>query len=252
MSTPHVLYCGDTSLDSAAAYLAGLMSSWSWDFTYVASNQKLTANVISQECNLFVFSDYPAEQVNDSLQGQIVERVNTGAGLLMIGGWESYHGLGGNWDGTPIASALPVEIADKDDRRNCDQPVFAQPTSVSHPITDGLPWAARPPLIGGFNAFIPRSDSQTLLESIRYDTRFDEEFLTLKQVSTAPLLVAGSHGKGRTAAFATDIAPHWIGPMVDWGTERVTARADGAGDVEVGNLYAAFFKNLLSWTLRLK
>jgi uncharacterized membrane protein len=248
MSTPRVLYCGDTSMDTAAAYLAGLMSSWSWDFTYVASDHKLTASDVPHDCNLFVFSDYPAEQVDSSFQDQIVERVNSGAGLLMIGGWESFHGLGGNWDGTQIAAALPVEIADKDDRRNCDQPVFAQATSISHPITDGLPWAERPPLIGGFNVFTPKADSQTLLQSVRFAASFADRIPTLQEQSTAPLLVTGIHGSGRTAALATDVAPHWIGPMVDWGTERFTACADGAGDVEVGNLYAAFFKGLLSWT----
>ena len=249
MTTPHVLYCGDTSLDSAAAYLAGLMSSWSWDFTYIASDHKLEASDIPADCNLFVFSDYPAQQADPTIQAQIVKRVSSGAGLLMIGGWESYYGLGGNWNGTQIAAALPVHISTEDDRRNCDQPVFAQPTSLAHPITDGLPWSERPPLIGGFNVFTPKSESQTILQSVRFAAHFDGDAPTLQKRSTAPLLVTGNYGKGRTAAFATDVAPHWIGPMVDWGTERVTACADGAGDVEVGNLYAAFFKNLLSWTL---
>lgn len=248
MSTPRVLYCGDTSLSAAAAYLAGLMSSWGWEFTYIASDHKLAESDIPSNCSLFIFSDYPAEQVDCSRQSQIVERIHCGAGLLMIGGWESYHGLGGDWDETQIAAALPVDISSEDDRRNCDQPVFAQPAANSHPITDGLPWSERPPLIGGFNAFTPKAGSQTLLHSVRFNARFDGTTPVLQEVSTAPLLVTGSHGAGRTAALATDVAPHWIGPMVDWGTERITAKADGAGDVEVGNLYAAFFKQLLSWT----
>jgi hypothetical protein len=251
MSQPHVLYCGDTSLDGAAAYLAGLMTSWGWNFTYVPSDQRLSDAEQSAEPSLFIFSDYPAEQADSSLQTQIIERVHSGAGLLMIGGWESYHGLGGNWDGTPIADALPVEISSDDDRRNCDQPVFVQPAGVSHPVTDGLPWSERPPLIGGFNEFSPKPGSQILLQSMRFEASFAGGTPSLEPSSTAPLLVTGNHGAGRTAALATDVAPHWIGPMVDWGTERVTARADRAGDVEVGNLYAAFFKNLLSWTAKI-
>lgn len=248
MTTPRILYCGDTSLDGAAAYLAGLMTSWAWEFTYVPSDRKLGRSDVPQNCSLFVLSDYPAEQIDSPLQAQIVERVHNGAGLLMIGGWESFHGLGGNWDGTPIASALPVDIAGTDDRRNCDQPVFARPTAISHPITDGLPWSERPPIIGGFNEFAPKSASQTILQAVRFEARFDGDLLQTRELSAAPLLVTGAHGSGRTAALATDVAPHWIGPMVDWGTERITACADGAGEIEVGNQYASFFKSLLSWT----
>lgn len=251
MNQPRILYCGDTSLDGAAAYLAGLMTSWGWDFTYVPSDQRLSDSELEAEYSLFIFSDYPAAQAESSLQGRIVERVQGGAGLLMIGGWESYHGIGGNWNGTPVANALPVEISNEDDRRNCDQPVFVQPTGVAHPISDGLPWSERPPLIGGFNQFSPKAGGQTLLQSMRFEASFAGATPCLEPSSTAPLLVTGSHGDGRTAALATDVAPHWIGPMVDWGTERITAGADGAGDVEVGNLYAAFFKNLLSWTAKL-
>jgi len=249
MSTPCVLYCGDTSLDGAAAYLAGLMTSWGWDFTYVASDRQLSGSDVPQNCSLFILSDYSSSQIDLALQTQIVDRVQSGAGLLMIGGWESFHGLGGDWDGTPIADALPVDIADTDDRRNCDQPVFARPAKdAAHPITDGLPWSKRPPIIGGFNAFAPKPDSQTLLQAVRFEAQFDGGLLQMQQLSETPLLVTGTHGSGRAAALATDVAPHWIGPMVDWGTERITACADGAGEIEVGNLYAAFFHSLLSWT----
>jgi uncharacterized membrane protein len=248
MSAHHILYCGDTSLDSAAAYLAGLMSSWGWDFTYVPSDRQLNSADVSSDCSLFIFSDYPAGQVDSVLQEQIVEQVRDGAGLLMIGGWESYHGLGGNWDGTLISDALPIDIADHDDRRNCDQPVFARATNITHPITDGLPWSERPPLIGGFNAFAAKAESETLLEAALFDARFDGDTPCLDRQNTEPLLVVSECGDGRTAALATDVAPHWIGPMVDWGTERLTVQADGAGEIEVGNLYAAFFRSLLSWT----
>jgi uncharacterized membrane protein len=249
MSTPRILYCGDTSLDGAAAYLAGLMSSWGWDFTYVASDRAIDSSDVPHDCSLFILSDYPSEQIDASLQSQIAERVHNGAGLLMIGGWESFHGLGGNWDGTPVADALPVEIADTDDRRNCDQPVFARPAKdAAHPITDGLPWPERPPIIGGFNAFTAKPGSETLLQAVRFEAQFDGDLVQMRELSTTPLLVTGTHGSGRTAALATDVAPHWIGPMVDWGTQRVTACADGAGEIEVGNLYAAFFHSLLSWT----
>ena len=55
--------------------------------------------------------------------------------------------------------------------------------------------------------------------------------------------------RGRTAALATDLAPHWVGGLVDWGDgERVVAQAPGSWPIEVGNFYAQFIANLLTWT----
>ena len=72
--------------------------------------------------------------------------------------------------------------------------------------------------------------------------------------------MVGSYGEGNTAALATDLAPHWVGPLVDWGTEnhpvpsgdgRVATQAKGAEGVEVGCLYAQLVYQLLAWTGRL-
>ena len=57
---------------------------------------------------------------------------------------------------------------------------------------------------------------------------------------------------GRTAALATDIAPHWVGGLIDWGSVRVTAAAVGGWQCEVGAFYATFLRNLLSWTGQLE
>jgi hypothetical protein len=60
-------------------------------------------------------------------------------------------------------------------------------------------------------------------------------------------LIVGRYGAGRTAALATDVAPHWVGGFVDWGDRRI-AQAVGGGMIEVGNWYARFFHNLVAWT----
>ena len=110
MNQSRVLYCGDTSLGGAAAYLAGLMTSWGWNFTYMPSDQQLSNSELAAEYSLIIFSDYPASLAKSSLQDRLIERVTAGTGLLMIGGWESYHGLGGDWDGTPVACAASQHI----------------------------------------------------------------------------------------------------------------------------------------------
>ena len=56
---------------------------------------------------------------------------------------------------------------------------------------------------------------------------------------------------GRVAALATDVAPHWVGGLIDWGTGRVAAQAPAADTIEVGDLYAKFFRQLMAWTANL-
>lgn len=242
-----ILYMGDTALSGAAAYLAGLMSSWGWRFDYVPSDAPLADHIPSGDPALYVFSDYPSARVDEVLQRQIVDRVARGAGLLMIGGWESFHGLGGDWDGTPLSEALPVTISGEDDRLNCDQPLFVRRVT-GHPIAGDLPFGERPPLIGGLNRVEARPGTTTVLEARRFSARWLADAVELTRAQTYPLLVAGVHGHGRTAVLTTDLAPHWVGPLIDWGDERVTAQAPQSSEVEVGNLYAQFVRQLLEWT----
>lgn len=242
-----VLYLGDTHLRDAAAYLAGLMHGWGWPFDYVPSDRSATADLFETARALFIISDYPAARLNATLQQKLVQQVAAGAGLIMLGGWESFHGLGGDWDGTPVGDALPVVIETEDDRMNCDQPVLVRRVA-EHPAVNGLPWESRPPVIGGFNRFTAKPDATVLLEAERFTAwRFDAEFV-FEPIDWHPLLVIGEFGRGRVAALATDVAPHWVGPLVDWGTPRVSAQAPEANGVEVGGDYATFFRQLLSWT----
>ncbi len=239
-----ILYCGDTSLTTAAQYLAGLMTAWGWTFRYVPSDQPLSEADLSH-ADLVILSDYPASRLTSALQQQLVSMVSDGTGLLMIGGWESFHGLGGDWDQTPIAAALPVVMQSTDDRVNCDQPALVRQVAT-HAAVDGLPWLDRPPTIGGFNRFQPRPNATVLLEIDRLHSSFHKGVWSVKIIETHPLLVIGSHGHGVAAALATDVAPHWVGGLVDWGTERVAAQAPLADAIEVGGLYAQFFQQLLS------
>ena len=249
MTSPQVLYCGDTSLDSAAAYLAGLMTHWNMSFDYVPSDRDLPDSVFESAPGLIILSDYPSERVSESQHSRIIDLVAHGTGLLMIGGWESFHGLGGDWDTTPIADVLPVAISSSDDRCNCDCPVLVRPVGESHSISDGLPWQSHPPLIGGFNRFTPKAGTDTVLEAVQFAATADGDSFTFRETASTPLLVTGRSGSGRTAALATDVAPHWVGPLVDWGEERVTAQAQGTEGVEVGNLYAELFHRIVSWCL---
>lgn len=245
---PDILYFGDTTLTTAAAYLAGVLHMSGWTYHYTPSDMAADESLFQNPARIYILSDYMATQLARPLQVKLVEHVAQGAGLLMIGGWESYHGLGGDWDGTPVADILPVEIGNRDDRTNCDHPAFVQSVDESHPITQGLPWSSRPPLIGGYNRIAARQNATQLLQVARFTAARNGNAYTLTPGPTDPLLVTAQHGRGRVAAFTTDVAPHWVGPWVDWGPERIKAQGPGAGEVEVGNLYAQFFRQLVGWT----
>jgi hypothetical protein len=256
MSDQPILYLGDTSLETSACYLAGLMTAFGLGFEYVRSDQALPVETASRPRKLFILSDYPAKMMSDAAAEQLLTRVrDDGAGLLMIGGWESFHGVGGgfggNWDGSPIGKALPIEISTADDRVNCDQPALLL-RAQEHEIVANLPWEARPPTIGGFNRVITKSKTATILLVQQFAAAMENGRIAFTPRDQHPLLVLGSHGAGLTAALMTDLAPHWVGGLVDWGDARVRATAAGSSEIEVGNFYAQFVANLLMWTGQLQ
>lgn len=245
-----ICYLGDTSLPGPANYLVGIMSHFGLEFDYVPSNQSPAADFSTTPYALYVVSDYPSATFGRTAMEHVAARVADGAGLVMFGGWESYYGLNGEYQCSPLADVLPVTMQTSDDRRNYAQPVLINKVT-DHPILEGLPWDA-PPGIGGFNAFQAKSDATTLLKSIQFSVKKTAaksasggfEFSRGEEM---PLLVVGRHGRGRTAALATDVAPHWVGGFVDWGDRRVKQAVPGDA-IEVGCWYAQFFRNLLVWT----
>lgn len=248
-----ILFLGDTTLQSAASYLAGALADAGWEFDYLPSDVAVSEDDLACLKKLIIISDYPASQISQPLQNRIALQVEQGAGLLMIGGWESYQGAGGKWAGTLIGDLLPVEISTQDDRQNCDQPVFVRCQSL-HPITSDLPWEERPALIGGYNRVKAAKNASVLLEAERYQATLSEteQSCHLKFEQSDPLLVVDESRLGRVAALMTDLAPHWVGPLVDWGPSRVSAQARGAEEIEVGNFYMRFVQQLVVWVGRLE
>jgi uncharacterized membrane protein len=244
-----ICYLGDDDLGQAAIYLAGIMTHFGLGFDHVPSTEKPPAGFDAKPYSLYVISDYPAGNFASGQLERLADRVAAGAGLAMFGGWESFHGRLGQYHRSPLADVLPVVMADADDRRNCAQPCLVNQVA-EHPIVDGLPFRESPPAIGGFNAFRPKPAAELLLTAVQFSVIRSGEAFGFTRGEETPLLVVGRHGKGRTAALATDVAPHWVGGLVDWGDRRVV-QALGDGFIDVGNWYARFFRNLLVWTGRI-
>jgi len=143
------------------------------------------------------FDDF--EQRSNRLQ-LVEDFVQAGGGLVMVGGYLSFQGINGkaNYKDTPVEVALPVTMQSYDDRVERSDGVTPVVSQDSHTIVDGLPreW----PALLGYNRVVPDSDAKEL-------ARVDDD----------PLVVVGSHGKGRSVAFTSDCAPHWAAPrFTDW------------------------------------
>lgn len=257
-----VCYLGDDDPTRAAAYLCGVMTNRGIPFERIDEGTSPSAEFQDRAFSLYIISDYSRAQFNPGDLERVVENVREkGSGLLMLGGWSSYFGRLGEYQNSPLAEILPVELGSSDDRRNYSSPVLLRPTSehaLEHAILKGLPWETAPG-VGGFNAFSAKPNATVLLEGIRtkttwkklVDDRLNPNDLRLEFVEKFPFLVVDSCGKGRVAAFASDVAPHWIGGMVDWGERRIFQELPKSlGDglfVEIGADYARFFANLVSW-----
>jgi Putative glutamine amidotransferase len=239
-----ILFMGDDSLQGAASYLGAMLDYGDFDFEHRPSSEPTVIDPEDSSIGLFIISDYPSANLSYPNQQALAQRVSEGAGFLMIGGWESFHGLNGEYHRDPVADILPVECMQSDDRANyCQGAVPA--VKNDHPCLAGLPWD-KPPVFCGFNKVTVRENAEYVLS-----LRLLE--ITDKKISFAdrehPLLVFGTHGEGKTAALTTDLAPHWVGGWVDWGEPRITAQAEGGNEVEVGCMYAQFISQLVGYLL---
>jgi len=240
------LYFGDDDITQAAAYLSSIMTHAGLPFTRIDSTQSPTDALLHTPCAAFIISDYPRERFLPGHLEIIRDVVKAGTGLLMIGGWESFHGRLGEYHETVLTDMLPVTMQNSDDRRNYSQGVLLSHVQ-SHPILDGLPWD-KPPIVAGLNEFAAKPDAKVLLKGSPLSIRTNDAGLDFGFAEKIyPMLVVGEYGKGRTAALATDVAPHWVGGFVDWGQKRITQHLPHGGFVEIGADYAKFFSQLLRW-----
>ena len=122
----------------------------------------------------------------------LAEWVRAGGSLLMVGGYLSFQGIEAkaNYRNTSLAGVLPVEMEVGDDRE--ETPQGAQPTATgTHAVTQGLSdeW----PVVLGYHRLEARAGSEVLA-----------------RIGEHPLMVVDTEGKGRVAAFASDMGPHWL------------------------------------------
>lgn len=124
----------------------------------------------------------------------IRDYVLDGGALLMIGGYMTFSGIDakGKWHDTAVQDVLPVEILTVDDRmEHCEgiKPVVMK----DHEALKDMPkdW----PEVLGYNKTIAKPEADVVVK-----------------VGDDPLIAFGTYGKGRSAVFTSDCAPHWAPP----------------------------------------
>lgn len=143
----------------------------------------------------------------------IRDYVAQGGGLVMVGGWMSFAGIDGRarYHDTPVEEALPVKCLPYDDRQEKPEGIIPKVTAPRHPVLKRVP--APWPFFLGYNRVTPKKKTEILLK-----------------VDTDPLMCVWNFGKGRSAAFMSDCAPHW-GPEAFLGWRG----------------YEIFWNNLVAW-----
>lgn len=242
-----VLYAGDGPIGGAADYLLGLLRSVRAQVRHVLPTQTLTPRLLQAPYDLIILSDFPRARAPQATQRAIGRQVAEGAGLLMVGGWASFAGPRGGWRGSLVETMLPVACRRQDDRRAFPGGALMAPLA-SHPSVRGLSFAS-PPVICGLNRLRVTSRGRVVLGAraiLARPAAVRGRYRMALSAELHPLLVVSDGPRGRAAALATDVAPHWCGGLVDWGRPR-RLRVTRAVTIEVGEQYVRFVTGLLRW-----
>lgn len=127
------------------------------------------------------------------------EYVYQGGGFMMIGGYMSFSGIDAKarYGFTPVKDILPVECLKIDDR--AEHPEGISPIIVKeHEVFRGIPeeW----PQFLGYNKTKPIPQGEVIAT-----------------IDGDPFIAVGEFGKGKSAVFTSDCAPHWGPPaFVNW------------------------------------
>ena len=250
-SPMNMLYAGDSAVGGSANYLLGILRGMHAKTVHIPPSETLSPRLLSCRYDAIILSDFPAERVSRAAQRAIARQVEAGAGLLMIGGWGSFSGPSGGWRGSLVETLLPVRCLDRDDRLHFPSGALLVP-SDHHEMFRALSFE-NPPVLCGLNVVQPRRGSRLVLAARAMTTtcRAAGRPAHVTLGSTAhPLLVVDANPWQRVAALTTDLAPHWCGGLVDWGSRRVTLAVNRTIRVEVGDRYLQLVRGMLKWLTR--
>ena len=151
-----------------------------------------------------------------SLLGEIAKQVKErGAGLMVIGGYESFGNS--DWQGTPLADILPVEV---DTPGQVESEIQMEPTAkgLSHYL---LRLVEKPDANKELWNRLPKLDGMNRMGQVKKGATV----LAERAGSMEPVLVGMDYGKGRTLAFGADTTWRWEFLGLPKSTEGIEAHA---------------------------
>lgn len=155
--------------------------------------------------DVFLIGDLDSSFLQPEQQKLILDRVRSGAGLMMLGG---YHSLGpGGYAGTPIGEVMPVVLGSRDIGQVTDQflPQLT-PEGVQHPIfaniADFFPTRQRAAKVEG----LPPLDGCTRVGAAKPGATL---LATCPLENDMPVLAVQPLDKGRVAIFTGDTTRKW-------------------------------------------
>jgi uncharacterized membrane protein len=156
-----------------------------------------------------ILGDLDASFMTSQQQRDLDQIVKEGAGLLMIGGQNSF--APGGWSRTTIASILPVELG------------AVTPAQINAKFVPELTAAGRiHPIFGGIDSYFIAPDGRPGSQEVPElsgcvaiaGAKAGASILAVhptEKIAGAPAIVLAvqQYGKGRSAAFAADTTWHW-------------------------------------------
>lgn len=123
----------------------------------------------------------------------IADYVAEGGAFGMIGGYMTFMGFEGKgkYHGSLIEEILPVTMLTYDDREEHPEGIEIIVQPESHSVLQGVP--AKWPALLGYNKLIAKQEAEVVAE-----------------YNGDPILALGHYGSGKTFAWASDCAPHWM------------------------------------------
>ncbi len=129
----------------------------------------------------------------------IRDYVLDGGALLMIGGYMTFSGIDGKgrWHNTAVQEVLPVEVLTVDDRMEHCEGIKPETVKEHDALKNILgEW----PEVLGYNKTIAKPEADVVAT-----------------IEGNPFIAFETYGKGRSAVFTTDCAPHWAPPeFCEW------------------------------------
>lgn len=186
--------------------------------------------------DIFVIGDLDSAAIGEKQLQQLADRVADGAGLVTLGGFQTY-GTGGYADG-PLADVLPVRM----NRGLRRQPIRGVLSEAERSARAGgqLPGPIEIQLVRDHPIVRLGGEDPTSIWKVLPKMQGANRFVgskvaagtqvLLKTAKDEPLLVIGSYGKGRVASLAIDETHRW----------RRAGRADA---------HQRFWRQLMLWLM---